>query len=81
METKGKFQGSIWLGRRGLRWMLGEIRKLKHLPSTSTGIFKFMRDGYQTLELSCLSNRGGRFVEISEYHGGAQRGHLRVPEG
>ena len=61
--------------------MLGEIGKLKHLPSTSTGIFKFMRDGYRTLELSCLSNRGGRFVEISEYHGGAQRGRLLVPEG
>ena len=31
--------------------------------------------------MSCLSNRGGRFVEISEYHGGAQRGQVRVPEG
>jgi hypothetical protein len=54
METKGKFQGSMWLGMKGLRWMLDEIGKLRHLPSTSTGIFKFMRDGYRTLELSCL---------------------------
>ena len=51
--------------------MLGEMGKLKHLSSTKTGIFMFMRDGYRTLELSCLSNRGGRFVELSEYHGGS----------
>jgi hypothetical protein len=26
-------------------------------------------------------NNNGRFVELSEYHGGAQRGGIRVPEG
>ena len=55
--------------------------KLKDLPSSLAGHFQFMRDGYRTLELSCLSNRGGRFVELVEYHGGAQRGNLRIPEG
>ena len=49
METKTKFQGSMWLGKRGLRWMLGEMGKMRHISSTSTGIFKFLRDGYQTL--------------------------------
>uniref|UniRef100_A0A2N9EEG8 Uncharacterized protein n=1 Tax=Fagus sylvatica TaxID=28930 RepID=A0A2N9EEG8_FAGSY len=33
-----------------------------------------------TLELSCLQNQHGRFVELFEYHGGAQRGGIRVPE-
>jgi hypothetical protein len=36
---------------------------------------------YSTLEFSCLQNQCGRFVEVCEYHGGAQRGGLRVPEG
>jgi hypothetical protein len=81
METKGKLRGSLWLGRKGLHWALGELGNLKHISSIETGIFKFLHDGYRTLELSCLSNRGGRYVELSEYHGGAQRGNLRIPEG
>uniref|UniRef100_A0A2N9IZP3 Reverse transcriptase domain-containing protein n=1 Tax=Fagus sylvatica TaxID=28930 RepID=A0A2N9IZP3_FAGSY len=55
--------------------------KLKDLPSSQAGYFQFLRDGYRTLELSCLSNRGGRFVELVEYHGGSQRGNLRILEG
>jgi hypothetical protein len=45
------------------------------------GFFRFLRTEYSTLELSCLQNNNGRFVELSEYHGGAQRGGIRVPEG
>uniref|UniRef100_A0A2N9F7C8 Reverse transcriptase domain-containing protein n=1 Tax=Fagus sylvatica TaxID=28930 RepID=A0A2N9F7C8_FAGSY len=81
MENKGPIQGSIWLGRKGLHWALGELRKLKHSPSSRSGIFHFKRDGYRTLEFSCLSNRGGCFVELSEYHGGTQHGSIRIPEG
>jgi hypothetical protein len=81
MECRGKFQGSLWLGLRGLRWALEEMGKLKDLPSSQAGYFQFLRDRYRTLELSYLSNRGGRFVELVEYHGGSQRGNLRIPEG
>ena len=45
------------------------------------GFFEFFRDGYRVLEVSCLSNRGGRFLDISEYHSGAHRGNIRLPEG
>ena len=45
------------------------------------GFFRFYRTGYSILEVSCLQNHYGRFVEVAEYHGGAQRGGLRVPEG
>ena len=79
MESKGPFQGSIWLGNKGLHWTIGELRKLKQV--SRSGIFQFRRDGYRTLEFSCLSNRGGRFVELSEFHGGKQRGSIRIPEG
>jgi hypothetical protein len=81
MERRGNFQGSLWLGIRGLRWTLDEMGKLKDIPSTQAGSFQFLRDGYRTLEMSCISNRGGRFVELVEYHGGSQRGNLRIPEG
>jgi hypothetical protein len=45
------------------------------------GFFCFFRTDYSILELSCLQNKYGRFVELAEYHGGAQRGGIRVPEG
>ena len=81
MESKGRFQGSIWLGIHGLQWALNEVGKLKSISSTQSGIFQFRRDCYRTLEFSVLLNRGGRFVELSEYHGGSQRGSIRIPEG
>lgn len=45
------------------------------------GFFRFLRIDYNTLEFNCLQNKNGRFVELLEYHGGAQRGGIRVPEG
>ncbi len=42
----------------------------------SRGFFRFLRTDYSNLELSCLQNQHGRFVELSEYHGGAQHGGI-----
>lgn len=33
------------------------------------------------MELSCLKNKGGRFIELCDYHSGSQQGNLRIPEG
>ena len=80
IEKRGKFVGSLWLGLDSLRWVLktwGLLRQETELK----GFFWFLRTDYSTLELSCLQNQHGRFVELSEYHGGAQRGGIRVPEG
>ena len=70
IERRGRFKGSLWLGIKGLRWALGELGKLNSISLTQNGFFEFMRNGYRTLEFSCLSNRGGRFMELLEYHGG-----------
>lgn len=71
MERRGRFKGSLWLGIKGLRWALGELEKLHYNSPNHTGLFEFLRDGYRTLEFSYLSNRGGKFVELSDYHGGS----------
>ncbi len=81
MERRGRFRGSLWLGLGGLRWLVNVILKLCNLACTLDGFFEFFRDGYRVLEISCLSNRGGRFLDISEYHSGAHRGSIRLPEG
>ncbi len=80
-ECRGRFRGSLWVGHEGLRWMLDVFIKLRKLNQNLEGFFEFHRDGYRILEFSCLANCGGRFVEVTEYHSGAHRGSIRIPEG
>jgi hypothetical protein len=61
--------------------MLAIFNKLREPNQSFDGFFQFYRDGYRTLEFSCLTNRGGRFVEVTEYHSGSHRGYIRVLEG
>ncbi len=61
--------------------MLAIFNKLREPNQSFNGFFQFYRDGYRTLEFSCLTNRGGRFVEVTEYHSGSHRGYIRVLEG
>uniref|UniRef100_A0A2N9G2D1 Reverse transcriptase domain-containing protein n=1 Tax=Fagus sylvatica TaxID=28930 RepID=A0A2N9G2D1_FAGSY len=81
MEHRGRFRGSLWLGLGGLRWLVNMLLKLRNSACTLDGFFEFFRDGYRVVKLSCLSNSGGRFLDISEYHSGARRGSIRLPEG
>ena len=79
-ERRGHFVGSLWLGLKSLHLLIetwGLLRQIEDLK----GFFRFLRIEYSTLELSCLQNPYGRFVELCEYHGGAQRGGIRIPEG
>jgi hypothetical protein len=57
------------------------LRSYETTNQTIEGFFEFHRDGYRVIEFSCLANRGGRYVEVSEYHSGTQRGSVRIPEG
>jgi hypothetical protein len=81
MERRGRYRGSLWIGITGLRWMLDIFTKLRNPNQKLEGFFEFHRDGYRVLEFRCLANRGGRFVEITEYHSGAHRGCIRIPKG
>jgi hypothetical protein len=80
-ERRGRFRGSLWVGLEGLRWLLDVFSKIRSQSQNLEGFFMFHRDGYRIMEFSCLANRGGRFVEITEYHSGTHRGSIRVPEG
>ena len=81
IEHRGNFLGSIWVSVKGLRWLIEVWDKLCRLPEQSEGYFQLFRDDYRTLELCCMKNKGGRFVEPSDYHSGSQQGHIRIPEG
>jgi hypothetical protein len=79
-EHRGRFQGLLCLNMIGLKWLLGVIEQVR-LKDDKKGFFQFLRNNYNILEVSCLTNKGGRFLEVADYHGGAQRGSLRIPEG
>jgi hypothetical protein len=64
----------------GLKWLLNIIEQVR-VKEDKSGFFKFLRSSYSILEVSCLKNKGGRFLEIVDYHSGAQRGSIRIPEG
>ena len=79
-EKRGHFVGSFWLGLKSLHWLIetwGSLRQTEDLK----GFFCFLRTEYSTLELSYLQNQYGRFIEICEYHNGAQRGGIRISKG
>jgi hypothetical protein len=79
-ERRGKFHGSLWLNMVGLKWLLDVIEQVK-VKDDKSGLFKFLRSSYSILEVSCLKNKGGRYLEIAEYHSGGQKGNVRIPEG
>ena len=79
-ERRGKFHGLLWLNMFGLKWLLKVIEEVK-VKAEKSGFFQFLRSSYSTLEVSCLKNKGGRYLEIAEYHSGGQKGSIRIPEG
>lgn len=68
------------MGLKSFKWLINTWGLLRQNKDPK-GFFCFLRTEYSALELSCLQNEHGRFVEISEYHGGVQRGGIRVLEG
>nr|POF06265.1 hypothetical protein CFP56_75259 [Quercus suber] len=80
-ERRGKFHGSIRVGRLGLDWLIACLTELCRWDFSKQHFFKRFRENYKILELTSISNKGGMFAKISEYHNGAKRGCLRVPEG
>ena len=81
IERRGKFRGSLWMSANGLQWLLGAWEKLCDANSQHGGFFKSHRDGYRLLEISCMENKGGQYVELSDYHSGSQQGNIQIPAG
>ena len=77
-ERQGKFHGFI---RVGLDWITTSLADLKCWNFSKQHFFKRLRECSKVLEVTSKSNKGGLFVEISEYHNGARRGCVWVLEG
>ena len=62
-------------------WTIACLVELFHWDFSKQHFFKRFHENYEILEFSIRSNKGGIFVEISEYHNGARCGCLHVLEG
>ena len=80
-EKRGRHHGSIRVGRSGLDWTIACLVELCRWDFSKKHFFKRFHEQYKILEFSSRSNKSGLFLEISEYHNGARRGCLCVPEG
>ena len=80
-ENRGRYHGSIRVGRSGLDWIIACLVELCHWDFSKKHFFKRFHEQYKLLEFSSRSNKSGLFVEISKYHNRARRGCLCVPEG
>ena len=79
IERRGIFHGSIRMGHLGLDWIIACLSELSHSDFRKKHFFKCFRESSKNLEITSRSNKGGLFVEISEYCHGTRRGCLRVP--
>ena len=79
-ERRGQFHGSIRMGRLGLDWIIACLTESSHWDFRKKKFYKCFRESYKSLEITSRSNKGGLFVEISEYYNGVRRGCLRAPE-
>ena len=64
----------------GLDWIIACLANLDQWNFRKQPFFKRLRENSKLLEFSSRFSKGSLFVEISEYHNGAKRGCLRVPE-
>ena len=54
-ERRGKFVGSLWLGFKGLQWLLTEWATLRSCADLK-GFFRFYHTGYSILEFNMASS-------------------------
>lgn len=69
---QGIFHGSIRMGHLGLDWIIACLSKLSHWDFRKN----IFRESSKNLEITSRSNKGGLFVEISEYCNGTRWGCL-----
>lgn len=80
LNAGGKFHVSILVCQLGLDWIIACLSELSRWDFRKQHLYKRYWESFKCLEITSRSNNGA-FVEISEYHNGAGRGCLCVPEG
>ena len=78
-ESRRNFKSSVWMGRKGLEWVLSCFADIRDWVPGKDYVCKHFRTHNKFFEFRGRSNKAGIFVEIAVYFGGARRGGIMVP--
>ena len=78
-ETRQGVKNSIWVGRRGMEWILTCLVNIRDWVPGRATLCKRFRDNGKLLEFNGSSNKAGLFVFIAVYFGGSRRGCIMIP--
>ena len=77
-KSHWNFKSSIWLGHKGLEWILSCFADIRHWVLGTDILCKRYRDNNKLFEFWGRSTKVGFFVEIDVYYGGARYGCVMV---
>ena len=78
-ESRQNFQSSIWMGRKGLEWILSRFANIRDWVPGKDYACKHFRTNNKFFEFRGRSNKAGIFVEIAMYYGRARHGGVMIP--
>ena len=78
-ESSLHVKHTIWVGRKGLEWILSCFVDIRDWVPGKISICKHFQGNNKLLEFCGRSNKAGVFVVIAEYYGGARRGCVMIP--
>ena len=78
-ETRRNVKSSIWVGRRGMEWILTCLDDIRDWVAGHVLLCKRFRDNGKLLEFCGRSNKAGLFVVIAVYFGGSRRRCIMIP--
>uniref|UniRef100_A0A7N2KR07 Uncharacterized protein n=1 Tax=Quercus lobata TaxID=97700 RepID=A0A7N2KR07_QUELO len=78
-ETRRNVKSSIWVGCRGMEWILSCLEDIRDWVPSHVLLCKRFRENGKLLEFCERSNKAGLFVAMAVYFGGSRRGCIMKP--
>nr|POE62223.1 hypothetical protein CFP56_39549 [Quercus suber] len=78
-ETHRGVKSFIWVGRRGMEWILICLADIRDWVPGRAALYKRLRDNGKLIEFCRSSNKTGLFVVIAVYFRGSRRGCIMIP--
>ena len=78
-ETHRNVKSLIWVGRKGLEWILTCLKDIRDWVPGHVLLCKRFKENGKLLEFCGRYNKAGLFVVIAVYFGGSKRGCIMIP--
>lgn len=78
-ESRQNIKRSIWVGRKGLEWILSCFANIRDWVPGKDYLCKCYRENNKFFKFQGRSNKAGLFVHIVVYYGGARCSCVMIP--